>query len=145
MHLDPNTPRDMPDPIFWGDLLNDRTFLLMTLGCNANGQKRGLDINERMPWFDYVDTVMVWLPHRFDTTFLSLKGDKHQWAYLAVMPRKWIRRPDLWANQLRKEAERTLPHPLGELEMYHWREDPIGFSACVRRHFLTAKELGESS
>ena len=141
IHLDPNTPRDMPDPIGWSSLLNDRAFLLMTLGCNANGIKR-LDINERLPWFTYVETTLNWVPDRFEVTFISLENDQHQWAYLTVFPLKWVVN-EQWSELIRKWAETTLSPPLGALEIFNWREGSGEFISCVRRHFLTRKELGE--
>ena len=135
LHLDPNSAATMPKPESWGPMLNDRSLMLMTLGCNASGVKKG-PLHLREPWFDYVGTVKQWLPTRFDILFVPLLHDSHHWAYLIVLPNVWR---DKHLVDIRKWAGETLPEPFG-VDVLSWRTQPDLFNESVTKHFLTVKE-----
>ncbi|MFF3928187.1 hypothetical protein [Streptomyces hirsutus] len=59
-----------------------------TMGCNVAGIKR-LPINERIDWFDTVESQQAALPAHRDLLLASIARDEAQWAYLIGTARKW--------------------------------------------------------
>jgi hypothetical protein len=140
IHIDPNHAANMPSCEAWGEMMNERTFLLMTLGCNAGGLKR-LPLAHRLPWYKYVEVVANWLMvnNRFDALFISIKNDATQWAYLVTIPQCWT---NIVGDSIHSSAEKTLPDSMG-VEIFSYIHDREGFKDCVNRHFLTAKEYND--
>ena len=141
VHLDPNSPADMPDPNGWGDLWNERTFMVMTLGCNGSGVKR-LPLIKRRPWFTYVETVLHRLPRRYEALFVSLDNDQHQWTYMLVFPEAWSKRI---SKSLPGWANKTLPENLRKISVHSWRRNQNDFIDAVRRRFLTHQEYEDNA
>ncbi|MBC9713296.1 hypothetical protein H9Y04_12025 [Streptomyces sp. TRM66268-LWL] len=66
---------------------------LTTMGCNANGLKRGKDTRPaRIECFNYVEAAKRTLPRQRDLCFAAILRDDAQWAYLIETSEKWRNR-----------------------------------------------------
>lgn len=59
-----------------------------TMGCNVAGIKR-LPIEDRIEWFDTVESQQAALPAHRDLLLASISRDEAQWAYLIGTAGKW--------------------------------------------------------
>lgn len=116
--------------------ISKRTWLfrsLSTMGCNAAGLKR-LDPNDRLSWFDLVDTQQAALPGYRDLLLAAIHNDKAQWAYLISTSERWRgKTEDVVRTAFRKHG-RTVA-------MSWYRSNPEAFQDTKLRLFLTHPEL----
>lgn len=137
IHADPNHIEDWPISKNLLHNLPENTTLLATLGCNVGGLKR-MPLDKRQGWYDRMDELLHWLPERYDAVLVVLKGDKAQWAYLIVGPKKWHHRGVYKKDVLSAFNQKVWP--LG-VDMVQFRTNIKTFHQMRDKLFLTAKEL----
>lgn len=89
VYCDPNHVHEMPMSSQFIASASKGTTYIATLGCNVNGLKR-MSRDERMLWYDYVDSIVSSIPSHHDAILISLINDSSQWAYLITVPKKWV-------------------------------------------------------
>lgn len=135
IHADPNAITDWPLNKEFVNNLPRNTTMLITLGCNVGGIKR-LCIKDRQNWFEKMDTVLYHLNSWHDATLIVLNGDKAQWAYMIVGPKKW---KDKYSN----DAKKAFNYWENGISIATYKENPTEFFKMRDRLFLTKKEIGE--
>lgn len=107
-----------------------RTF--STMGCNVAGIKR-LPINDRIDWFDTVESQQAALPSHRDLLMASISRDEAQWAYLIGTARKW--------RATTEKVAGTAFRKIGKGTALSWfRDDADAFQEEKLRLFLQKPE-----
>lgn len=107
-----------------------RTF--STMGCNVAGIKRLL-INDRIDWFDTVESQQAALPAHRDLLMASISRDEAQWAYLIGTARKW--------RATTEKVAGTAFRKIGKGTALSWfRDDADAFQEEKLRLFLQKPE-----
>lgn len=89
---DPNAITDWAmRPTFAAEIRERTKFYrsISTMGCNANGIKRGIPREEREDWFALIEQQIANLPQNHDLMLARIVRDSHQWAYLFGEPIVW--------------------------------------------------------
>lgn len=66
------------------------TTILITMGCNVCGLKM-LSFEKRKSWYEKLAQILHYMPSWYDAILVRLLGDKAQWAYLIIGPKKWVK------------------------------------------------------
>lgn len=107
---------------------------MATMGCNVGGLKR-LPLADREAWFGHIRHV-VQLNNAFgrlDLLLFEVQNDKSQWAYLAMVPRKW--RQETVVRLVRVFLKAGLA-----VAPFSFETDESAFRGAIDRLFLTRKE-----
>ena len=103
-----------------------------TMGCNVAGIKR-LPIDERIDWFDTVESQQAALPDHRDLLLASIARDEAQWAYLIGTARKW--------RSTTEKVVGTAFRKIGKGAAMSWfRDDADAFQEEKLRLFLQKPE-----
>lgn len=132
IHADPNAITDWPLNDNFVNCLPRNTTMLITLGCNVGGIKR-LCLNDRQKWFDKMDAVLYNLNSWHDATLIVLNGDKAQWAYMIVGPKKW-------KDKYEVDAKKAFDYWGNGISIANFKSDPEKFFEMRNLLFLTKKE-----
>jgi hypothetical protein len=109
---------------------------MSTMGCNVGGMKR-LSPEERRAWDVHVGSAKASIRNRshLDLLMFEVQHDASQWAYLLMVPTKWIEKSiDIFTKCFNKMGLDVLPAS--------YRRDPAAFDAMQVRLFRTRKERG---
>lgn len=122
-------------PGFSDDIMEITKYLRMfhAIGANANGVKRGKDVEFRQQWFQYLQTECDALRGDHDLLLCRLQRDSHQWAY---MERTSARFRTETESRMRK-AFRDWPHGV---EMAWRLDEPERFDRITSKLFSTSSE-----
>jgi len=136
---DPNTMQGwcLDMPAFAYALQTRPGTFMSTMGCNPGGLKR-LSSSERDRWWDYVWAAKRFVDQHSSLTLIlvPLLNDPSQWAYLQIVPRRWVGRAcKEIRNDLQKEdCQATLSLYPDQVER---------FDMALRVLFKTKTELGD--
>jgi hypothetical protein len=110
---------------------------MSTMGCNTDGLKR-LILDERLGWLAHINAAieMVKLNPHLDLLLFDIKNDPAQWAYLLLVPRKWVE--ETRAQMVRAFTQSELV--VGSLS---WRKNQTEFYETVDKLIYTNKERAE--
>ena len=136
IHADPNSIADWPITQQLLESLSETTTMLATLGCNVGGLKR-LKREDRLPWFNHVQSCIEAMPKYHDALLIELANDKSQWAYLLRLPARWTAET---AVKLRTVGRK---YTTFDLNLASVRINPTEFMAMENKLFLTKEERGE--
>jgi hypothetical protein len=110
---------------------------MSTMGCNANGIKR-LPLDERVGWFADVDKAcqIARMFPRLDLLLYIIHKDAAQWAYLLLVPYKWVGKTSRQMNG----AFRNEGLPVDE---YSFKRNEDEFLSQFNHLFFTKSEINQ--
>lgn len=141
IHADPNHIEDWPISKKLLHNAPEYTTLLVTLGCNVGGLKR-LPFERRQAWYDRMDELLRWLPQRHDALLVVLRGDRAQWAYLVVGPKKWHSQGVYKKDVMAAFNSKTWPNGV---DMVQFKANTRTFYQMRDKLFMTTKELAANA